>query len=126
MSVGNIFITIGTILFPIIGCLLGMLAIRYSVYGLQQSKKKLEIIKVLTSYFAYVCTIVWTIIYGIVGYASYRVFDCVRTTGTGFDGTAKLALALYIVQLVLYWAWLPFFIKFEPCIGVCIQWSYIK
>lgn len=120
MSIGNIFIIIGTISFPIIGCLFGMLAIRYSVNGLQQGNKKLEIIKVLTSNFAYVSTVLWIIIYASVGYASYRVFNCFQTNGNGFEGIAKLATALYIIQLILYWAWLPIFIKFEPCIGVCI------
>lgn len=119
MSVGNVFIIIGAILFPIIGCLFGMLAIRYSVYGLEQGKKKLEVVKVLTLNFAYVSTVVWIIIYASVGYASYRVFDCSQTSGNGFGGTAKLATALYIIQLILYWAWLPIWIKFEPCIGVC-------
>lgn len=118
MSIGNTFIIIGAVLFPIIGCLFGMLAIRYSVYGLQHSKKKVEIIKVLTSNFAYVSAIMWTIIYAGVGYASYRVFDCFRTAGNGSEVTAKLALALYLIQLILYWAWMPVFIKFEPCIGV--------
>lgn len=121
MDIGNIFIIIGAILLPIIGCWFGMFAIRYSVVRLKPGNQKSEALKVLTSTFVYVSAILWTIICAGLGYASYRVFDYYRSTGNGFNGTATAALILYLIQLILFWSWMPVFIKYEQCIGVCVM-----
>lgn len=110
---------IGAILLPIFGCWFGMFAIRYSVRGLKQSKKKEEVMNVITSTFTYVYAILWTIICASLGYASYRVFDCFRVSEYVLNGTTIAALVLYLLQLILYWSWMPVLIKFHPFIGVC-------
>lgn len=125
MDTGNIFIIVGVILLPVIVCWFGLFAIRYSVDRLKPSNKKTEALKVFTSTFAYVCAILWTIICAGLGYASYRVFDCTRATENGFgSGVAIAALTLYLIQLILYWSWMPLFITFDPCIGVCYESYY--
>lgn len=118
MSARDIIIIIGAISLPTIGCWFGILAIRYSLFGLQPHKKVVKILKVFTLQFIYISAVLWTIIYVSLGYASYRVFDCMRASGNGFDGEAKIAFTLYLVQLILHWAWIPIFVKFEPCYGV--------
>lgn len=122
MDIGNIFITIGVILLPVIGCWLGMFAIRYSIHRMKPSKKKTEALKIFTSSFAFLCAILWTVISSGLGYAAYRVIDCLRAAENGVvNGTAIAALVLYLVQLILYWSWMPLFIMFDPCFGVCYE-----
>lgn len=118
MSAGDTFIIIGAVSLPTIGCWFGILAIRYSFFGLHPENQMLKMLKVFTLEFIYASAALGTIIYASLGYASYRVFVCIRSSGNGFDDAAKIALALYLVQLILYWAWLPIFVKFEPCYGV--------
>lgn len=123
----GIFITVGLIFLPIIVCWFGMFTIRYSVHRLKPSHKKTEALKVFTSTFVYVCVILWTIICACLGYASYKVFDCVRATEDGFgSGVAIAALILYLFQLILYWSWMPIVIIFDPCIGVCYESYWLQ
>lgn len=119
MDAGSVFLVIFITLLPILGCWFGMFAIRYLVTGLKQGKKKEDALKVLTSVFTYISAVVWTFIGAGLGYASYRVFDCGHAAENGFNGTAIAALVLYILQLILYWSWMPIFIKFSACYGVC-------
>lgn len=114
----DIFIIVGAILFPIVGCWFSMLALRYSFYGPRRNKKLVKILKKFITKFIYISAVLWTIIYASLGYASYRVFDCLRASGNGFDAVAKITFGVYIVQLILYWASMPIFVKFDAWYGV--------
>lgn len=63
---------------------------------------------------------VWTTLYVLMGYASYRVFR----TGSGFYGDERNPLMLYILQLLLCWMWPRVFFSFHhigiATIHICI------
>ncbi|GMK56370.1 hypothetical protein CspeluHIS016_0302100 [Cutaneotrichosporon spelunceum] len=53
---------------------------------------------------------VWTILYGMMGYASHLVSEvAVKNVDSATSETAKGALGLYYAQLVLNFAWMPLF-----------------
>ncbi|XP_062703455.1 translocator protein-like [Aedes albopictus] len=58
----------------------------------------------------------WTFLYLSMGYASYIVWR----DGNGFSGPARWPLVMYILQLLMNWAWPPvFFIAHE------LKWSAV-
>lgn len=53
----------------------------------------------------------WTILYSVIGVASYLVYDKLRTNGNGFDKMAKTALALFVLQMLFNWIWTYIFFE---------------
>lgn len=56
---------------------------------------------------------VWTFIYITMGIASYLVYAELVDAGKGFDRTAQIALASYVIQLIFNKAWTPIFFKYH-------------
>lgn len=98
MTIEEIFFIISLVLFPNIGGWVGNFALRNDIYG---------------PFIRTVFGFTWTILHSAIGYASYLVFDCLRASGNGFDKTAKIALALYLTQLALNWAWVLIFFRYD-------------
>lgn len=68
---------------------------------------------------AWIFAPVWTFIYCSIGIASYLVYAKLVASGRGFDRTAQVALASYVIQLALNWAWPPIFFKYHLLKWVC-------
>lgn len=66
---------------------------------------------------------VWAAIYCSIGFASYLVYREVKSSAEGFDRDARLALILYIIQLILNWAWVPIFFGLHSLKWVRVQCS---
>lgn len=108
MPVGNTVIIIVAMLFPNIGGWIGSFVVRKNIKWLNQCVKKPSLFPP-----TFVFAPVWTILYLSIGYASYLVYDDLRPINNGFDRTAVIALALYLIQLALNWAWTPIFFGYH-------------
>ncbi|CRL00224.1 CLUMA_CG013498, isoform A [Clunio marinus] len=53
--------------------------------------------------------VVWSILYVLMGYASYRVWE----NGSGFSGAAKIPLIIYGITLFINWTWPLVFFTFH-------------
>lgn len=53
----------------------------------------------------------WTFIYSTIGFASYLVYEELSASGKGFNKTALLALASFLIQLIFNWIWTPLFFQ---------------
>ena len=60
----------------------------------------------------------WITLYSLMGISSYLVLERVVESGKGFDRTAKVGFALYVIQLILNWAWTPIFFQFHELLWV--------
>lgn len=105
MTIEDILLIIAAVLLPNIGGWVGSFALRYDIYGPFTGVKKLPPIIMFG--------IIWSILHSAIGYASYLVFDSLRSTGNGLDRTAIIALALYLSQLALNWAWALIFFRYD-------------
>lgn len=67
----------------------------------------------------------WTIIYVMIGFASFRVWF----KGGGFTGKTKIPLAFFAVQLILNWLWTPIFFGLQALgfalIEISVLWIVI-
>ena len=58
---------------------------------------------------AWLFPVAWTILYILMGFASYLIYRQYETSKKAGQMVAKSALALYVVQLILNFAWTPIF-----------------
>lgn len=112
LSVEDVLIAIGLAILPNIGGWLGAVVVKKNLPWLEHVKK--PPLYPPTIVFAPV----WTVLYCGMGYASFLVFKELRDSGDGFNNFAKIALALYGVQLVLNWLWTPIFFGLHSFVGV--------
>lgn len=76
----------------------------------------------------------WITLYTLMGISSYLVLERVVESGSesgsengkGFHQTAKIGFALYVIQLILNWAWTPIFFKFHELLWVSKHSIYTK
>lgn len=78
---------------------------------------------------------VWTAIYCSIGIASYLVYREINASAKGWDRAARWAFALYLVQMIFNWAWVPIFFGMHSlkwvrtftccCAGVAINLKWI-
>lgn len=62
---------------------------------------------------------IWTAIFCSIGIASYLVLKEVTVSGRGWDLDARVALVLYIAQMILNWAWVPILYGLHSLRWVC-------
>jgi tryptophan-rich sensory protein len=58
---------------------------------------------------AWLFPVAWTILYILMGFASYLIYRQYKTSKKAERIAAKSVLALYVVQLILNFAWTPIF-----------------
>lgn len=73
---------------------------------------------------AWVFSPVWAAIYCSIGIASYLVYRQTTSSTKGWDRDARLALILYIVQMIFNWAWVPIFFGMHSLKWVCVSESF--
>lgn len=118
MSVGNtltnVLVIIAFVLFPNLGGFAGGFIAQNNMDWLNRCVKKPPAYPP-----SYVFGPVWTILYSGIGYASYLVFDSLRPDINGFDKTAVVSTALFLIQMTFNWIWTPIFFGFHSFSWVC-------
>jgi len=80
------------------------------VSGLLVPKNKIPTVKSKWNPPSFVFSIVWPILYLILGYSSYKIYKIAKTKG--FDEPAKTYLILFYIHLACLIIWWPLFVFF--------------
>lgn len=69
-------------------------------------------------------TPIWTIVYCSIGFATYIAYRKVVASASGWDKYARVALFVYVVQLIINWAYTPIFLGLMSLKWVMSFWFF--